>query len=398
VVIQKPRDTVGHPNTGGVGHASTAFCWLPCGSRDGKSGRVDTLPDRCAVVIVGGGLAGAATAWWLARQGVRDVTVLEREDLLGLHASGRNAGMCRQIAEDDRWTSLCARGARFLREPPAGFAPRPLVEVTGSLLLGDDDETLAAMAALARAHGIAHEVVAAEEVARRVPAAAGLRCAGAVHTLDDGIIDTTTLLHGFVQGARREGARVVLRAEVHAVQPPAARGGDVAIVTTRGAVRAPAVVCAAGAWAGVLGALAGARDLDFAPIKRHLFFLAQTPEGPPPGAPYVWRVGAEEVYVRNGADGLIASACDGTQTPPGDVRIDAAAADQLAARLAGAPALEGRAITATWACQRTFSPEGHPRIGRDPELPWLYWVAGLGGHGATSCAAIGEDAAAALMA
>jgi len=180
------------------------------------------------------------------------------------------------------------------------------------------------------------------------------------------------------------------------VQPPAVRGGDVAIVTSRGAVRAPMIVCAAGAWAGVLGALAGARDLDFAPIKRHLFFLAQAPDGPARGEPFVWRVGPAEVYVRNGPDGLIASACDATRTPPGDVRIDPEAAVELGARLAAAPALAGRAITATWACQRTFSPEGHPRIGRDRELPWLFWVAGLGGHGATSCAAVGDEAAALL--
>jgi D-arginine dehydrogenase len=354
---------------------------------------VDTLPDRAAVVIVGGGLAGAATAWALAQRGVRDVTVLEREDLLGLHASGRNAGMCRQIAEDDRWTSLCARGARFLRQPPDGFAPRPLMEVTGSLLLGDDDATVASLSLLASKHGIAHAIVSADEVARRVPAAAGLRCAGAVHTVDDGIIDTTTLLHAFAEGARRAGARVVLRADVHALQPPASVGGDVAVVTSRGTVRTPRLVVASGAWAGVIGALAGARDLDFAPIKRHLFFLAQDAGGPALGEPYVWRVGPSEVYVRNGADGLIASACDATRTPPGDVRIDRSAADDLVARLAEAPALQGRAITATWACQRTFSPEGHPRIGRDPELPWLFWVAGLGGHGATSCAAIGDEAA-----
>jgi glycine/D-amino acid oxidase-like deaminating enzyme len=112
----------------------------------------------------------------------------------------------------------------------------------------------------------------------------------------------------------------------------------------------------------------------------------------------VWRVGDGEVYVRNGDDGLIASACDAARTAPGDVRIDPDAVARLAALLAPAPALAGRAVTSTWACQRTFSPEGHPRVARDRDLPWLVWVAGLGGHGATSAAAIGEDAAAVLLA
>jgi D-arginine dehydrogenase len=81
---------------------------------------------------------------------------------------------------------------------------------------------------------------------------------------------------------------------------------------------------------------------------------------------------------------------------PGDVDLDPGAAAVLARQLAGSP-LATRPITATWACQRTFAPEGVPRVGWDPDRPWLCWVAGLGGHGATAAAAIGEDAADAIL-
>jgi D-arginine dehydrogenase len=355
---------------------------------------VDPLPQRAEIAIVGGGLAGAATAWWLARRDVPDVVVLEREDLLGMHASGRNAGMCRQIADDDRWTALCARGARFLRRPPEGFARRPVLAMTGSLLLADDAATLDALAARARDHEIEHRHLDPAAIAALVPAAAGLPTAGAIHTLTDGIIDTTTLLHGFAGGARRAGARLVIGAEVLDLHE---RGGAVEVVTARGTLQARLVVCAAGAWAGPVAARAGARDVDFSPIKRHLSFLAQDRDGPAVGDPFVWRVGPAEVYVRNGDDGLIASACDGVRSAPGDLAVDPQAIERLAGRLAAAPRLATRTITATWACQRTFSPEGHPRLGRDRELPWLFWAAGLGGHGATASAAAGEDAAAALI-
>jgi glycine/D-amino acid oxidase-like deaminating enzyme len=50
-------------------------------------------------------------------------------------------------------------------------------------------------------------------------------------------------------------------------------------------------------------------------------------------------------------------------------------------------------ITRSWACLRTFTPDRRPVIGWDRRIPWLYWVAGLGGHGATSCAAVGQMAA-----
>lgn len=347
---------------------------------------MDPLPERADVVIVGAGLAGTATAWWLAQRGVTDVAILEREEAIGRHASGRNAGMCRQIAEDDLWTALCARGARFLREPPGGFGR--VLDVTGSLLVGDDDATLDALAGRAAAHGIAHRRVELAEVVRRVPAAAGLGGAGAIETTYDGIIDTGALLEGFARGAR-----VVVRAGVEDVREG---DGGAAVVTARGTIRARVVVCAAGAWAGVVGALAGAGSTDFAPIRRHLFFLADDPAGPSRGDPFVWRVGAGEVYVRAGADGVIASACDGVRTAPGDVELDPGAAAVLARQLAGS-SLAARPVTATWACQRTFAPEGVPRVGWDPDRRWLCWVAGLGGHGATASAAIGEDAAAAIV-
>lgn len=351
---------------------------------------MDALPARAAVVVVGGGFAGAATAWWLTRHGVTDVVVIEREARLGRHASGRNAGMCRQVAEDDDWTARCVRGATFLREPPSGFASRPLVEVTGSLLLADDDATLDGLAARARRHGVSHRTLGSAAVLELAPWAAGLRCAGALHTLDDGIIDTVALLDGFALGARGLGARIVTSCDVLA-----ARDGE--LVTTRGAIRGDQIVCAAGAWAGVLGALAGAGAHGFAAMKRHISFLATAADGPARGAPFVWRVGADEVYVRHGADGLMASGCDAAATAPGDVAIDAAA-DLLAARLASAPRLAALEVTGTWACQRTFAPEGQPRLGRDPVVPWLWWAAGLGGHGATCASAIGEDAAAAISA
>jgi glycine/D-amino acid oxidase-like deaminating enzyme len=164
------------------------------------------------------------------------------------------------------------------------------------------------------------------------------------------------------------------------------------VTTARGAVRGDVVAIAAGAWSGRVGEAAGARDHAFTPVKRHLFFLAQG-SSPAVGDPFVWRVGAGECYVRNGADGLIASACDAVATAPGDVRVDPAVKERLGDLLAPT-VLADRAVTAQWACQRTYAPEGPPRIRFDRDVPWLFWIAGLGGHGATSCAAVGEEAAA----
>ena len=151
------------------------------------------------------------------------------------------------------------------------------------------------------------------------------------------------------------------------------------------------MIAAAGAWSAELGAQVGAAT-DFTPRKRHLFSLRLDLGA----APIVWNVDDDEWYVRPDGGGVLASACDHTRSAPGDVAVDPEVRARLRARLPAA--LAGLTIEQAWACQRTYTGDGVPRIGWDPAVPWWFWVAGLGGHGVTASAAIGLRAAAALRA
>src|SRR6185312_10906585 len=113
---------------------------------------VPELPQRAAVVIIGGGFAGAATAWALRRAGVTDVVVLEREAAPGRFASGRSAGLGRQLAEDDHTTALTVRGAALLRQIPGVWTP------TGGILSFDDPAAADVYTARAQRFGVAVEV------------------------------------------------------------------------------------------------------------------------------------------------------------------------------------------------------------------------------------------------
>ena len=55
-------------------------------------------------------------------------------------------------------------------------------------------------------------------------------------------------------------------------------------------------------------------------------------------------------------------------------------------------------IADAWACLRTYAPSHRFRIERDAALPWLVWVAALGGHGVTASAAVGRAAAGVIAA
>jgi len=352
----------------------------------------DELPASCDVAVIGGGFAGASTAWWIARRGGVSVAVLEREAEPGRQASGRGAGLGRQIADDDAVTALTVRGARALRDWRGGAAWTP----SGAFLTFADEGALAVHRERAARFAVACEPADVGAVVARWPRLAGLPARGALWFPGDGLIDIRALLGGLIAGARDAGAAVVVGCEVgDAVAAPA--GDGVVLSTSRGAIRARIVVDAAGAWAGALAARWGAGDAGLVPWKRHLAVIGAA--APAPGAPFVWHVAPGEIYVRPDPDGVLTSPCDAAPSYPHDAVADADAVERVHARLrVAAPELAFAPVVRTWACLRTFTPDRAPRIARDPERPWLVWVAGLGGHGATASLAIGEDAAAIVAA
>ena len=91
------------------------------------------LPSNVDVAIIGGGFAGLATAWALERVGITKTVVLERENELGRFASGRSAGLGRQLAEDNDTTALTVRGTALAKDLPGVWTP------TGGILSFDDE-------------------------------------------------------------------------------------------------------------------------------------------------------------------------------------------------------------------------------------------------------------------
>ncbi len=333
------------------------------------------LPASANVVIIGGGFAGAATAWALNRLGIADVIVLEREVQLGRYASGRSAGLGRQLTEDDETTALTVRGAEMLRQMPI-WSP------TGGVLSFDDDANATTYIERAKRRGVVVEVGGRELVTHRWPQLPDLRIARALRVPSDGTIDVNGLLNVFTQGVRVEIGTPVQKIE------STGRGANV--VTMRGTIAARVVVDAAGAWG---GELTGGDPLTA--FKRHVFVLDAPWEGT---TPWLWHLGAGEIYLRVDANGILTSPCDSAKSQPGHQEQDLVGEahirrllDEANSQLADMP------ITRRWACQRTYTEDRKMKLGRDPGRPWLVWAIGLGGHGATASPAIGERVASAVV-
>jgi glycine/D-amino acid oxidase-like deaminating enzyme len=157
-------------------------------------------------------------------------------------------------------------------------------------------------------------------------------------------------------------------------------------------MEASKVVVANGAWASVSGSFSG-YTLPFTPYRRHLLVTEPLPQVNPRW-PVLWVVG-EDYYFRPESGGLLMSACDTVKVAPEQGEItDHAELERIAAKAARwLPTLTNAGIARAWAGMRTFAPDDHFVIGKDPRLQGLYWVAGLGGHGITCAPVVGTLAA-----
>jgi glycine/D-amino acid oxidase-like deaminating enzyme len=346
------------------------------------------------VVIIGAGFAGASAAYHLGREGFRDLVVLEKESTYGYHASGRNAALCRQLTEDDVITDLVVEGASFLRKPPEKFSTTPLLSETGSFILARTPGQLDHLEERAKAHSIRHERLSLGEILSRWPRLSGVPAVGGIHVDNDGVIDIHALLRGYVDGARDAGIPFELGTEVRRFHRIS--GSDqIMVETSRGNISAELVVNATGAWAGEVGWKAGSRDIAFTPFHRHLHITERVPNLDAV-APFVWFLGGadDEFYLRPEGTGYLVSGCDAIETSPQDARVLPGAVNALAQKLTRVcPWIAEFSVVRSWACLRTFTPDGRPVVGIDREVPWLFWIAGLGGHGASASPALGRLAA-----
>lgn len=344
---------------------------------------------RADVVIVGAGLAGAATAWRLSRQGVRDIVIVEREPAPGAHASGKNAGLVRRLLDDPALIAPALAGAEFLAAPAPEVSARPLARQTGSLILCGAERAHALAPVAAR---VGAERIAPASAARLAPLLAGGRFEAAFSTAQDGVADIRGLLEGFLRAATESGAELTTACEALSLE---LRGGRVAALrTSRGTIETRAVLDAAGPWAGALARGAGVEPPPMRAFRRHLF-VARAPGAAAREAAWAWDIDRGFYFRAEGAEGYyLLSACDEEPHPPRPPDVDPAAARALAERAAAvAPALAAAPVARAWACLRTFAPDGRFVVGETPALPGLFYAAALGGHGVTTAAALGALAA-----
>lgn len=207
------------------------------------------------VVVVGAGIVGSAAAYFLARRGAR-VVVVERGRVPG-EQSRKNWGFVRQQGRDPLEMPLVMEANRLWR----GLEHELNADVEwvqgGNLALAADAARMARFEAwlpVAREFGLETQLLRGQDLKAVVPGLGG-DWVGGMHTPGDGHADPEKATDAFAHAAVAHGASLHLDC---AVQSVVTRGGAVSgVVTEHGEIRAPTLVCAAGAWSARLARTLG---------------------------------------------------------------------------------------------------------------------------------------------
>ncbi|MFZ3007212.1 MAG: FAD-binding oxidoreductase [Phenylobacterium sp.] len=343
------------------------------------------------VVVLGGGIAGAALAAQLA--GDLRVALVERESQLGYHTTGRSAAMYIPSYGGPAVQPLTAASRGFFERPPWGFAgrllsPRPVLHVARAdqlRRLEDFAHQNRDTAALRRLSG--------ESARLRAPILRPEAVRSALLEAGAGDLDVARLHGGMVRRAREAGAAIL----ADAGRPDIVREGSRWRVRTRQAsLIAPTLVNATGAWADETALDAGLAPKALAPLLRTAILVDAPRELGFHDGPVVKDID-ERFYFRPFGGRLLITPADETPSPPCDAapdELDIACAMMRFHDAADHPVTR---IHHRWAGLRTFASDRAPVIGWSETSPGFFWLAGLGGFGIQTAPAVARLAAAQVL-
>ncbi len=337
------------------------------------------LPGTAQIVIIGGGVMGASTAYHLAKAGATEVLLLERSPHLEDAATSRCAGGVRYQFATPVNIELSKISLPMLERFKDELGVDPQYRQIGYLFVltrPQDVESFRGTVELQRRMGVNTEWLDGDGVRRRLPL---MRfedaLAGTIHP-KDGLADPSSVNLGYLNRARDLGVRVAMETEAIAIQLE--RDRVAAVNTNHGTVRCEQVVDAAGPWAAEVGQLVGL-EIPIRPVRRQMVSTTPIPELPP-DFPFVIDF-ARSLYFHPEGEGLLTGMSNPDQPADFDQTIDEDwEVVALEAAMQRMPLLEKAGRLASWAGLYEVTPDAHPIFG-PTEIDGFWIVAGFSGHG-----------------
>ncbi len=337
------------------------------------------LPETANIVIIGGGVMGASTAYHLALRGEKNIVLLEKEAFFGQGATGRCAGGVRYQFATEVNIRLSKESLPMLERLEEETGQPADYRQCGYLMFLTREagaEVFKRNIALQNSLGIPSVWLTGDEVRRRVPIMALDDVLGGSYCHLDGLADPNSVVMAYMGAAARLGVQALTGVEVIGIDT---QGAEVRkVLTDQGAIATGTVVNAAGPWAGLIGQMAGV-NLPIEAVRRQILTTSPLPEIPS-DFPFVIDF-ERSLYFHREGEGLLTgmsnphepSSFDQSVDPDWELIAMEAAIDRL-------PLLEKAGMASHWAGLYENTPDKHPIYGKTP-VDGFFVVGGFSGHG-----------------
>jgi heterotetrameric sarcosine oxidase beta subunit len=349
--------------------------------------RDERLPTIADLVVVGGGVIGLAIAYNLVLRGFGSVVILDK-GYLASGASGRNGGGIRQQWSTEINIRLMQESVALCKEFARELGVNVWFRQGGYLFLSRsarETERLEKNVRLQNRCGVPTELLAPAAARDIVPELDVRGFHAACYNPTDGVLFPWPFLWGYAQGAVARGAKLYTFTRVVAieVQPH----GGYLVRTTRGDIRTPRVLNAAGAWSPEIAEMVGVTLPDY-PVRHEI--CSSEPLKPFLG-PMV-SVLATGLYFSQSMRGEIVGGVTLHGDPPtlamgSRLRFLATYAKQLCSLM---PILGDIKILRQWAGPYDITADGNPILGEPASRPGFYLCCGFMGHGFMMAPVIGK--------
>ncbi len=360
------------------------------------------LPERARVVIIGGGVGGAAIAHHLARLGESDVVLLDRNELTS-GSTFHSAGLVGQLRSSVSLTRMMMDSVELYRTLDCGW-----VECGGIRLActAEREQEVLRQVAWAKTFGLELELISGGRAQELFPLmdTEGVRCAS--YLASDGYLDPSLLTTALVDGAREGGCRVFTHTRVTSID---VRAGRVCGVQTEwGPIEAEIVVNAGGMFAAEIGRMAGVR-VPIVPFA-HEYLVTQPFREREPGQPRAHLPTLRDpdllIYFREEGDGLVMGGYERRSAP---WALDAKLLDAIPADFNGrlleedwprfeeiarnsskrVPVMDEITVTRLINGPEAFTPDNEFCLG-ESEVDGFFVAAGFCAHGLAGAGGIGR--------
>jgi sarcosine oxidase subunit beta len=337
------------------------------------------IPKTAEIVIIGGGVMGASTAYHLSLRGQKGVVLLDKEEFFGQGATGRCAGGVRYQFATEVNVRLSLESLPMLEcfkdETGQAIDYRPC----GYIFLLDNVHDLAIFKhnlVMQNNLGVPTEWWNGDEIRQRLPMMRLNDILGGTFNAKDGLVDPNSVVMGYISAAQRLGVKAFNNVEVSGIKK--SNGKIREVETNAGPIATPIVVNTAGPWSGIVGKMAGI-EIPITPIRRQMLTTNPLPEIPL-DYPFVIDF-AQSLYFHREGLGLLTGMSNPTETPGLDQSIDSEwELIHLEAATKRLPILEKASLASHWAGLYEVTPDAHPILGKTP-LEGFFVCAGFSGHG-----------------